>query len=166
MALANQWPKAIRTPVFPRLPRLISERKVRGVGLLLLRENLFFQSRARHRSQDRLKYWLAAWLTDSLINRQTYRQTDGRSIDRFLTTERRLPWLPSLLFASKMAAISSSSSVVLFDDIPVSLTRTGMWYCLSKHLPDKNKKKMIYSCINSVRVHMGLLKLPFCSHAR
>jgi len=62
-------------------------------------------------------------------------------MDIFLTTVFLLPWLPSVLFASKMAAISSSSSVVLFDDIPVSLTRIGIWYCLSKHLPDKRKNK-------------------------
>ena len=142
MALANQWPKAIRTIVFPRLPRLISERKVRGSTPSVARKSIFFRAERviDHKidwNTEWLPGWPTHWLTDKLIDRQM----DGRSIDRFLTTERRLPWLPSLLFASKMAAISSSSSVVLFDDIPVSLTRTGMWYCLSKHLPDKTKKK-------------------------
>ena len=79
-----------------------------------------------------LTHWLNHWLTESLID---------RLIEIFLTIVLYLPWLPSLRFASKMADISSSSSVVLFDDIPVSLTRIGIWYCLSKHLPDNKKNK-------------------------
>ena len=84
-----------------------------------------------HWFTDSLAHWLTDSLTDSLID---------RLIEIFFTIILYLPWLPSLCFESKMADISSSNSVVLFDDIPVSLTRTGIWYCLSKHLPDNKKQ--------------------------
>ena len=41
-----------------------------------------------------------------------------------------------------MAPIFPSSSVLLFEDIPVSFTRTGIWYCVSKHLPDKKDRNL------------------------
>lgn len=90
MALANQWPKAIRTPVFPRL---ISERKVRGFDSFCCEKIYFFRAERviDHKidwNTDWLPGWPTHWLTDKLTDWD--RWTDGQ-------TDRLTDWLTNWL---------------------------------------------------------------------